>query len=107
MAKMRPKMERDMWMMRLILGIVSLILALRLYLKPEVGRPIPRPGGCSIHPSRRFWSQGGPKMGPSWLQVEPRAQRTTLQKQAFRMGVVSKIKVSGSYLGSNETNSTA
>ena len=32
-------------------------------------------------------------MGPRWVQVRPRLQRTQLQKQAFRMGGVSKIKV--------------
>ena len=46
-------------------------------------------------------------MGPSWLQVEPRVQRRTLQKQAFRMGGVSKIKVAGNNWGTKDTNFTA
>ena len=33
-------------------------------------------------------------MGPRWVQVGPRSQRTQLQKQTFRMGGVSKMKVS-------------
>ena len=46
-------------------------------------------------------------MGPSWLQDEPRAQMTPLEKQAFRMGGVSKMKVSGKSFGGDETNLTA
>ena len=43
-------------------------------------------------------------MGPSWLQVEPRVQLTELQKQAFRIGGVSKIRVAGNNCGTKETN---
>ena len=43
-------------------------------------------------------------MGPSWLQVEPRMQRSPLQKQAFRPIGVSKIKVPGNNWGTKETN---
>ena len=68
------------------------------------------PGAPSTHPERiirishRLESQVGPKMDPSWLQVEPRLQLTQLQKQAFRMGGVSKIKVAGNNWGTKETN---
>ena len=46
-------------------------------------------------------------MGPSWLQVEPRVQRRTLQKQAFRMGGVLKMRVSGHDFGGDEAKMTA
>ena len=46
-------------------------------------------------------------MGPSRLQDEARAQMTPLEKRAFRMGGVSKMRVSGHDFGGDETNLTA
>ena len=75
-----------------------------VFFGPKIRGPRLMPSGAaSTHPIE-FGSQGGPKMGPSWLQVEARVQRRTLQKQAFRIGGVSKIKVSGNNSGTKETN---
>ena len=46
-------------------------------------------------------------MSPSWLEVEARVQRRTLQKHPFCMGGVSKIKDPGNNRGTKDTNFTA
>ena len=46
-------------------------------------------------------------MEPSRLRDEARAQMTPLEKRAFRMGGVSKMKVRGNDLGGDETKMTA
>ena len=71
------------------------------------------PGAASAHPkrggrpSRRFQSQVGPKTGPDGLQVVPRLHVSQLQKLAFRVGGVSKIKVSRISTDTDGTKSTA
>ena len=91
MAKMRPSMAK----MRSETGKMIFVLEIVPFSVHDCRGASSTQPERLIHRTRRFWSQVEPKMGPSWLQVGPRSQLRRLQKQAFRIGGVSKIKVAG------------
>ena len=99
MAKMRPSMAKtrsETGKMIFVLEKVPFSVAdCRGATSTDVVRYIHRP--------RRFWTRVEPKMGPSWLQVGPRWPLRRLEERAFRVGGVSKMRVSGRDWGAEET----
>ena len=87
-TKMRLKMAMMRFKMAKI-GLKMVRIRFGIDFKPKVARPTLR------------------GMDASWLQVEPRLHITRFQKQRFRVGGVSKIKVSENNLDTNGTNLTA
>ena len=114
MAKTRPKMAKmrgGMAKMRPSMAKMRSNTAKMIFVLEIVPFSVSDCRGASstqperlIHLSRRFWSRVEPKMGPSWLQVGPRSQLGRLEKQAFRVGGVSEMKVAGRDWGAEEPN---
>ena len=99
MAKMRPSMAK----MRSETGKMIFVLEIVPFSGANCRGATSTDPKRYIHRPRRFWTRVEPKMGPSWLQVGPRSQLGRLEKQAFRVGGVSKMKVAGRDWGAEET----